>query len=166
MGNSAPRNNFRTIITALTLGLTMSATLAVADSCSPDTIDLKGTWGSARFTVEVADDPAEQAQGLMNRTELAMAAGMYFVNERPRRTSFWMRNTLLPLDMIFIKPNGTIAHIHDSAQPLDETPVSGGQGNLAVLEINGGLSKKLGIAPGDVVQHTAFADTDPIWPCE
>lgn len=165
MGNSAPRNNFRTIISALTLGLTMSATLAVADSCSPDTIDLKGTWGSARFTVEVADDPAEQAQGLMNRTELAMAAGMYFVNERPRRTSFWMRNTLIPLDMLFIDASGVVQHIHSNAIPLDETPIHGGNGILTVLEINGGLAARLGIEVGTQVRHPAHAQWSPIWPC-
>lgn len=138
---------------------------AFAETCSPDRVDLKGDWGTARFSVELADDPQEQAQGLMHRTELPLASGMYFVNAHPRSTSFWMRNTLLPLDMLFIDAQGVVQHIHHNAIPLDETPIPGGDGVLTVLEINGGLAKRLGITIGSLVRHPAHAAWEPVWPC-
>ena len=102
----------------------------------------------------------------MNRPSMPTLSGMLFVYDKPDTLTFWMRNTLIKLDMIFIAPNGTISHIHENAIPLDETAVSGGAGNLAVLEINGGLAKRFGISVGDVVQHGAFSSTNPVWPCE
>jgi uncharacterized membrane protein (UPF0127 family) len=133
--------------------------------CDPEVVYLRGDWGSAQFSVELADDPAEQAQGLMHRQEMALSAGMYFVNERPRRTSFWMRNTLIPLDMLFISQEGVVQHIHANAVPLDETPIPGGDGVLTVLEINGGLAARLGITVGSEVRHPAHAGWGPVWPC-
>ncbi|MGC1505628.1 MAG: DUF192 domain-containing protein [Sulfitobacter sp.] len=141
------------------------AGLAAAAECRSDSVDLKGTWGTARFTVEVADDPAEQAQGLMHRISMPMGSGMYFINERPRSTSFWMRNTLIPLDMLFIDAQGVVKHIHHNAVPLDETPIPGGKDILTVLEINGGLAARLGIEVGSFVRHPAHADHAPVWPC-
>ncbi|NBC95402.1 MAG: DUF192 domain-containing protein [Deinococcus-Thermus bacterium] len=132
--------------------------------CAADRVDLRGDWGRASFTVEIADDPAERADGLMFREDLARSAGMLFVYERAGSPSFWMRNTLIPLDMIFIRPDGTVQHVHDEAQPRDETSISGGDGVLAVLEINGGLAERLGIAPGTEVRHPAFG-ADAAWPC-
>jgi uncharacterized membrane protein (UPF0127 family) len=108
------------------------------------------------FTVELALTPEEQAKGLMHRTVMAENAGMlfYFGADQPR--SFWMRNTLIPLDIIFVKLDGSIHHIHENAIPEDETPIPS-LGNVgAVFEINGGLSKKLGIKPGDTIKHQFF----------
>ena len=149
----------------LGLGLALLAGMATADDCRSDSVELKGPWGTARFTVEVADDPAEQAQGLMHRTSMPLGAGMYFVNNRPRSTSFWMRNTLIPLDMLFIDATGVVKHIHHDAVPLDETPIPGGDGILTVLEINGGLAARLGIEVGSFVRHPAHAAHAPVWPC-
>lgn len=108
------------------------------------------------FGVELALTPAEQSKGLMYRTVLPENAGMlfYFGANQPR--SFWMRNTLIPLDIIFIKLDGTIHHIHENAIPKDETPISSLGSVGAVLEINGGLSRKLGIQPGDKIKHQFF----------
>ena len=83
-------------------------------------------------------------------------SGMLFVYETPRRASFWMRNTLIPLDMLFADPTGRITRVHEGAVPLDETMIDGGEGVQFVLEINGGLAGRLGIAEGDVMQHPAF----------
>jgi uncharacterized membrane protein (UPF0127 family) len=149
----------------LGLGLSLVAGLATAQDCRSDSVALKGAWGTARFSVEVADDPAEQAQGLMHRSSMPMAAGMYFVNERPRSTSFWMRNTLIPLDMLFIDAQGVVKHIHHNAVPLDETPIPGGDDILTVLEINGGLAARLGIEVGSFVRHPAHSSHAPVWPC-
>lgn len=136
-----------------------------AQSCSDDSVFVKGNWGQARFSVEIADDVEERARGLMHRTEMGAFAGMLFVYERPQSLSFWMRNTLIELDMIFVDPQGVIKHIHHRAQPLDETPVLGGRGLTHVLEINGGKAKQLGIAVGDVLRHPTFAQENAAWPC-
>ncbi|MCX7559516.1 DUF192 domain-containing protein [Sulfitobacter sp. F26204] len=163
MGNGSAFYRFRQLIYAI--GAVLAAGTAAADACRPDSVELKGAWGTARFNVELADDPVEQARGLMHRSELAMASGMYFVNARPRETSFWMRNTLIPLDMLFIDARGVVKHIHHNAVPLDETPIPGGADILTVLEINGGLAARLGITVGSYVRHPAHAAWSPVWPC-
>ncbi|PSJ36551.1 DUF192 domain-containing protein [Allosphingosinicella deserti] len=96
------------------------------------------------FTVEVARSQDEQAYGLMNRQQLAPAEGMVFPFAPPRPASFWMKNTLIPLDMIFVRADGTIARIA-TAQPLSLKPVGVGEPVLAVLEIAGGRAAELGI---------------------
>lgn len=134
-------------------------------ACRADQVELRGDWGQARFSVEIADDAREQAQGLMHRETMPTSAGMLFVYDTPRSLSFWMRNTLIPLDMLFIDPRGVVQHIHHNAVPLDETPIFGGDGLLSVLEINGGLAKRMGITVGSQLRHPAFADHMPPWPC-
>jgi len=104
-----------------------------------------------RFTVEVARTPAEQATGLMNRSELAPDRGMIFPFDAPRDASFWMKNTLIPLDMIFVRSDGTIANIAVNTVPLSLDPVFSEGPVGAVLEIPGGRSDELGIKAGDKV---------------
>ena len=132
--------------------------------CAPDVVTLKGDFGQARFKVAVADDLAERAQGLMNVPEMPTMSGMLFVYEEPQRASFWMRNTLIPLDMLFASEDGTIQTIHPKAVPLDETPIPGGDDIKYVLEINGGLAARLGMKVGDVMQHPAIGP-DAALPC-
>ncbi|MCC5885474.1 MAG: DUF192 domain-containing protein [Gammaproteobacteria bacterium] len=100
------------------------------------------------FAVEVAATAESRSQGLMYRTELADDAGMLFIFERPAEVAFWMRNTYIPLDMIFVDRRGRIVHIHAQAQPHDDTLISSGQPVTHVLEINGGLAEELGIETG------------------
>ena len=138
---------------------------AVASECAQNSVYVRGDFGAARFSVEIADDAEERAQGLMHRTEMASSSGMLFIYPKPQSLSFWMRNTLIELDMIFVDPQGVIRHIHHRAQPLDETPVQGGRGLTHVLEINGGMAKRLGIAVGDVLRHPSFSQSDAAWPC-
>lgn len=138
---------------------------AAAQTCSSDTVHLKGDWGEARFSVEIADDAAERAQGLMHRTEMARSAGMLFVYPEPQSLSFWMRNTLIELDMIFVDARGVVQHIHHRAQPLDETPIPGGPNLTHVLEVNGGLAELFGINVGSVLRHPTFSQGDAAWPC-
>ncbi|MDP5361001.1 MAG: DUF192 domain-containing protein, partial [Paracoccaceae bacterium] len=123
-----------------------------------------GDFGQANFTVDVADDAAERARGLMFVEAMPTLTGMLFVYERPQTVSFWMKNTLIPLDMLFASPTGEILRIHENAVPGDLTPIPGGDGVQMVLEINGGLSARLGIAAGDVMQHPSFG-ADAILPC-
>jgi uncharacterized membrane protein (UPF0127 family) len=109
--------------------------------------------GKHRFTVEVANTAEQQSMGLMFRRSLGPNKGMIFPFDPPQFASFWMKNTLIPLDMIFIRADGKIARIA-TAKPLDETPVLSGDTVVAVLEIRGGRSAQLGIRAGDKVDWT------------
>lgn len=102
----------------------------------------------------------------MHRQEMARMSGMLFLYDSPRRMTFWMRNTLIPLDLLFIAPNGEILAIHERAIPLDETHIPGPDGAIAVLEINGGMAETLGIKAGSQIRHGFFDQFSPSWPCE
>ncbi len=104
-----------------------------------------------RFIVEVARSPQEQATGLMNRESLAPDRGMIFPYDPPEMAAFWMKNTLIPLDMIFVRKDGTIARIEANTIPLSLESVPAGEPVAAVLELAGGRSAELGIGPGDKV---------------
>ncbi len=129
-------------------------------------VEIRGPRGHLRFTVEIADTPASRARGLMHRARLASGAGMLFVFERPGRVAFWMKNTLIPLDMIFADPAGRVTRVHAMAVPHDETPIDGGDGVLFVLEINGGLAARLGIVAGAELRHPAIDPAGAAWPCD
>ena len=135
------------------------------EACREDSLHLRGDWGQARFTVEVADSESERAQGLMHRKSMASSAGMIFIYERSGPASFWMRNTLIPLDMLFANEAGVIQHIHSNAKPLDETPIFGGNDIRYVLEINGGMAKALGITVGSEMRHPGFLQEIAKWSC-
>ncbi|MEO8176888.1 MAG: DUF192 domain-containing protein [Sphingomicrobium sp.] len=104
------------------------------------------------FTVEVARSPKQQEIGLMERQQLAPDRGMIFPYDPPQPVAFWMKNTLIPLDMVFIRADGTIAHIAANTVPLSLEPVPAGEPIGAVLEIAGGRSAELGIHAGDTVE--------------
>ena len=108
------------------------------------------------FAVEMAVTPEEQAKGLMFRKQLPEGQGMLFDFHREQPTSFWMKNTYVSLDMIFIRADGRILRIAENTVPLSETLVPSGGPVLAVLEVVAGTAKKLGIAAGDRVAHPIF----------
>lgn len=108
------------------------------------------------FNVEFALDKEQQAKGLMFVTDMPLASGMLFVFRAAQEHTFWMKDTLIPLDMIFIEGDGKIQHIHSMAKPQDLSRITSGKPSKAVLEINGGLADKLGIEAGDVVYHEVF----------
>lgn len=141
----------------------LSACAALA-SCAPDRVDLRGNWGQATYSVELADTPETRAQGLMFRESMPRQAGMLFVYERPQSVSFWMRNTLIPLDMIFADQRGVVQRVHRDAVPGDETPIPGGPGILVVLEVNAGQAEQFGIGPGTELRHPSLGD-GAAWPC-
>jgi len=114
-------------------------------------LTIRSASGTHRFTVEVARSPEEQANGLMHRQSLAPDRGMIFPYDPPQPASFWMKNTLIPLDMIFIRADGTIARIAANTVPLSLEPVPSLEPVAAVLEINGGRAAELGIKEGDRV---------------
>jgi len=139
---------------------------AVAQAqCSNDQITLRGDWGQARFSIEVADNAESRARGLMYRESLPTMAGMLFVYPAPKPVGFWMKNTLIPLDMLFIDPTGTVTSLHHMAIPHDERPIFGGDDTLAVLEINGGLARRMGITAGTQVQHPGLPQDSAAWGC-
>jgi uncharacterized membrane protein (UPF0127 family) len=113
---------------------------------------------AAKFMVEMAATPAQRAYGLMCRPSLAADRGMLFDFEQPTDDiAFWMRNTLIGLDIVYIAPNGTILSIARHARPLDESPIPAGGTIRAVLEIADGRADQLGLKPGDRVVHQIFA---------
>ena len=164
MGSSTTLN-FRTVLFS-TLLVSVGFSADAEATCSESHVAVKGGFGEARFTIELADEPNERAQGLMHRETMARSAGMLFVFEQPQTVAFWMKNTLIPLDMIFVDRTGRIKHIHENAIPHDETPIPGGDGIYSVLEINAGLSKTYGFQVGDALQHPAFFDGPAVIPCK
>ncbi|KII18158.1 DUF192 domain-containing protein [Phaeobacter sp. S60] len=136
-----------------------------SEACQPNRVALRGPWGQTQFIVEIADTIEERAEGLMHRPHMARGAGMLFVYETPQRASFWMKNTLIPLDMLFVDVTGTVRHIHHRAIPGDLTPIPGGDNVFAVLEINGGLAERFGISVGTELRHEVFSKSGAIWPC-
>ncbi|KIC08492.1 hypothetical protein RA19_20960 [Leisingera sp. ANG-M1] len=141
------------------------ASASWAADCAPGRVDLRGSWGQIGFSVEIADDEQERAQGLMFRESLPRGAGMLFVYEHPQTAAFWMKNTLIPLDIIFLDENGLVTTVHENAVPGDLTPIPGGDHVFAVLEINGGLARRYGISAGTQMRHEIFSRTAAVWPC-
>jgi len=115
--------------------------------------------GPHHFTVEVAETPAQMEQGLMFRRTLAPDAGMLFDYKQPTMATMWMRNTLIPLDMLFVDAQGRIVNIHQRAVPQSLDLIAAAAPVRAVIELNGGTAARLGIAPGDLVQHPIFGNT-------
>ena len=144
--------------------LAMPTLANAATACMDGRVTVSGDWGHANFNVSIADTDPERSQGLMNVPAMPLMTGMLFVYDGPHPASFWMRNTLIPLDMLFAGPDGTILALHANAVPLDETSIPGGDGIQFVLEINGGMSDRLGITVGDVIQHPAIGP-DAVMPC-
>ena len=126
-------------------------TTASAESTKLIPLSIRTAKGNRSFQVEVARTDEEQARGLMFRESLAPDRGMIFPLKPPRFASFWMKNTLIPLDMIFIRADGTIARIEPETVPQSLDPVSSGEPVAAVLELAGGEAARQGIAEGDTV---------------
>lgn len=144
----------------------LAAGIAQADSCKPGVADLRDSVGTARITVEVVDTPDGREKGLMFRQQLPRYSGMLFVYEYPQPAAFWMKNTLIPLDMLFFDDAGRLTRIHENAQPGDLTPVPGGDAVRYVLELNAGMAKTLHLEPGAELRHPAVDPAAAAWPCD
>ncbi|MFC3616605.1 DUF192 domain-containing protein [Lutimaribacter marinistellae] len=150
----------------LSIALVLLFTAGVAQAeCSPETVTIRDGETVLNFTVDVADTPRERSRGLMFVEDLPRQSGMLFVFDRPRAVTFWMKNTLIPLDMLFVDRTGVVRHIHHEAIPHDETQIEGGDSVFAVLEINGGLARRYSLTVGAELRHPVFSDGPAAWPC-
>ncbi|MDH3646874.1 MAG: DUF192 domain-containing protein [Gammaproteobacteria bacterium] len=121
-------------------------------------LGIKTTTGTDyNFTVYLAVSPQQREHGLMFVRTLPADYGMLFINKKSRVTSMWMKNTILPLDMLFIRADGTISSIASNTVPGSLESISSEEAVMGVLELNAGTSKRLNLAPGDKVIHSAFA---------
>lgn len=142
---------FASAVVALSLFVGHAAAAPVRFGTEPLVIETAGGQ-SHKFTAELALDDAQREQGLMLREKMAADNGMLFDFGMSRDVSMWMRNTLLPLDMLFIRKDGVITHIHENATPQSDAIISSRGPVKYVLELNGGRARALGIKPGDTVK--------------
>ena len=131
---------------------------AAAEGLSVSTLKITGDDGKAHdFKVEVAASAPTRATGLMNRKSLAAGKGMIFVFPQPKEVMMWMKDTLIPLDMLFIDTSGKVINIAENAKPMDETIIPSRGLSAYVLELAGGEAKRLHLVPGDKVSGPALA---------
>ena len=137
-----------------------------AISCQTDYVTLRYPAGMARFQVELARTEEERARGLMQRAKLSRLSGMLFVypDEKPR--AFWMKNTLIPLDILFFDARGVLVGMQENARPFDLTPLPSGAPARFALEINGGLAKQFRITKGALLAHPDVAPESAALRCE
>jgi len=121
-----------------------------------ETLNLVTAQGTHVINVEVTETPQEKAQGLMFRTHLDDRSGMLFYYETPQEITMWMRNTYIPLDMVFIRADGIVHRIEARTEPLSETIIPSRGDVVACLELAGGAAERLGLKPGDRVEHRFF----------
>jgi uncharacterized membrane protein (UPF0127 family) len=121
-----------------------------------DSLEIVTATGRHAFQVEIADNDATREHGLMDRRYMAPDHGMLFEFERDEPVAFWMKNTYIPLDMIFIAPSGVVTHIAANAEPLSERVIPSGGPSIAVLELDGGTAASIGLKVGDKVRHSFF----------
>jgi hypothetical protein len=127
-----------------------------------DTLSIRTPDGAVHeFTVELAITQEQRSQGLMYRRELARDSGMLFLYPRSGVHAMWMKNTYIPLDMLFVKADGRVVHIAERTVPQSRRSISAGERVKAVLELRGGTADRLGIGEGAVVLHEAFGTAEP-----
>jgi len=154
------------ILLLLVLGLAASQVTdtpigsAAQDRLTEGQLIVATAGGEHRFTIEMAVTPKEISRGLMFRREMAADAGMLFDYGAEQPVSFWMKNTYLPLDMIFVRADGVIASIAERTVPESLTPVPSRVAVRAVLEVNAGTVDRLGIETGDRILHSIFGNVD------
>lgn len=141
-------------ISLLILAVPVSARVLATD---PERLVIETSDGAVAFTVELALSPADRVSGLMNRTSMAADHGMLFKFEQSRQIMMWMKNTPLPLDMLFIDEAGVVMRIAENTTPYSETIVPSGGPVRYVLELNGGTARKRGIAVGDRARHRVIS---------
>lgn len=149
---------FRIAVLAVLLAFAALGARAELATFETASLTIDTAAGPQRFTIELAISQPQQAQGLMYRKSLASDAGMLFVFPSTQTATFWMKNTYIPLDMLFIAGDGRIADFHERAVPLSERNIVSKLPVRAVLELNGGTVARLGIKVGDVVHQKIFGN--------
>lgn len=149
------------VVTGLIIGLALLASAPKdLEGGHLEPLSIETAGGALNFRVEIATTPKEQARGLMYRKSMDPDHGMLFTLKQPRQVSFWMKNTYIPLDMLFLGPDGKILQIEENTVPLTEMSHRSRMKISGILEINGGLSKELGIQEGDIVYHGFFSNIE------
>ena len=148
------------VLRALALAVAVTAAFpgpGAAVSFGTDRLAIETPSGEVyAFTVELAVNDEQRARGLMYRREMSADHGMLFLYDRVGLHSMWMANTYIPLDMLFIKPDGEVVHIAERTVPQSRRPISAGQRVKAVLELRGGTTDRLDIPVGSIVRYPAF----------
>jgi hypothetical protein len=135
--------------------LALAPARALADG-STEQLVITTSKGPVTFDVEVMRTDEERAKGLMYRRYMPEQRGMLFDFKAPGPVAMWMKNTYIPLDMVFIRQDGTIARIAEDTEPHSTRTIASGEDVIAVLELNAGATARAGIKPGDRVQHAMF----------
>jgi uncharacterized protein len=146
------------LLVSLLAGLSRFSVAADLQQFPTSELTIISATGPHRFKVELAETPEQMTQGLMFRTSLAPDAGMLFDYKQPTAATMWMRNTLIPLDMLFVDAQGRIVNIHQRAVPQSLDVIAAAAPVRAVIELNGGTASRLGIEPGDRVVHPIFGN--------
>jgi uncharacterized protein len=148
--------------TGVWLGAALAAVFLAASAGAPavgeglQSLTIETSTGRHVFQVEVASDDASRERGLMDRRYMAADHGMLFEFDRDAPVAFWMKNTYIPLDMIFIASSGVVTHVAANAEPLSERIIPSGGPCVAVLELNGGTAASIGLKVGDKIRHPFF----------
>lgn len=153
-------NQFVTVallaVALLALSVSLPGPYQAAQAQNADSLTIISGEDRHVFSVELANTPESRARGLMYRRAMPDDHGMLFDFGRVDMVSMWMRNTYIPLDMLFVRADGSIARIARNTEPLSERPISSGEPVLSVFEINAGISDRLGITAGDRIDHPLF----------
>ena len=152
----------RFVAFALALGIVFPASALSQDPPAPrlDTIVIETLNFSGILAVEIADTPSLRERGLMFRHRLAEDRGMLFLYEMVQPVAMWMKNTYIPLDMIFVRADGTVANVVADTVPHSLDTIQSREPVLAVLEVAAGGAERLGIGPGTVIRHSFFGNAD------
>jgi uncharacterized membrane protein (UPF0127 family) len=153
-----PRRSLLPMLVPFLAGLSRFSVGADLQKFPTSELTIISASGPHRFNVELAETPAQMTQGLMFRTSLPPDAGMLFDYQRPTPATMWMRNTLIPLDMLFVDAQGRIVNIHERAVPQSLDVIAATAPVRAVIELNGGTASRLGIEPGNQVVHPIFGN--------
>lgn len=153
---SSQASKFRVLLALLLPALVAVNTSACA--VEPEKLEIVTSHGPEVLSVEVMRNPADRAQGLMFRRFMPQDRGMLFDFEAEQPVMMWMKNTILPLDMVFIRHDGRIANVAESTEPMSEATIPSAGPVSGVLELNAGAAARLGIKKGDVVRHKMFAN--------
>ena len=141
---------------AFGLALLVLGALGARAEATMETLEIQTASGAHAFQVEIAKDEPTREKGLMNRRFMPRDRGMLFEFDRVAPVSFWMKNTYISLDMVFISPNGTVTRVTPNAEPLSEDIIPSGPPCTAVLELNAGVAAEIGLKAGDKVKASFF----------